>query len=156
MILGIGIAHAANWHLFAGFLLTSLGITLGITLDRLWQLRTARLFRSTFGPEKDLLIVYTDSPHWAPYIEENWLSRWHHRAVFFNRSKPWHRRQLEARLWRAATHYRDHTPVAILVGKTGRLLVFPFFQPFRDSKHGRKHALEKAEATLKAALEKNS
>ena len=121
-------------------------------IARFTRVRVARRFRVAFGPTKDLLIVYTDSPHWAAYIEQNWLSRWGDRAVVLNRSRPWKADQPEAKLWRATTGWREHTPVAIVIPRDGRILVVRFFQAFRDHKHGHPKALRDAEERLVAAL----
>ena len=112
----------------------------------------ARRFRSTFGASKDLLIVYTDSPHWGSYIEENWLPRWGERAVILNRSRPWRPDEPAAKLWLVATGGRNHTPVAIVIPSSGKLVAIPFFAAFRDAKHGKPKALHEAEARLTAAM----
>jgi hypothetical protein len=89
----------------------------------LWQryqsVSLVRAFRRTFGVEKDLLLVYTESPHWQPYIEQHWLPRWEARMVLFNRSRPWSKDQVEARLWRSVHRYGEHTPLAIIIPRGG-------------------------------------
>lgn len=46
-----------------------------------WQeWRAVRRFRAAWEPRgKDLLLVYSNSPHWKAYVEERWLPRWGHR-----------------------------------------------------------------------------
>jgi hypothetical protein len=63
--------------------------------------------------------VYTESPHWQPYIEQHWLPRWEARMVLFNRSRPWSKDQVEARLWRSVHRYGEHTPLAIIIPRGG-------------------------------------
>src|SRR5919112_1517073 len=47
--------------------------------------RAVRAFRRTWGAQgKDLLIVYSNSPHWQRYVEEEWLPHWRDRAVILN------------------------------------------------------------------------
>jgi hypothetical protein len=106
-------------------------------------------FRGRYGPEgKDLLIVYSDSPHWGEYIETNWLPRWGDRAVVFNRSRPWKGGQLEARLWFAIAGSAEHTPVAIVVPSRGRPRIVRFWRAFRERKHGDDTSLRAAELEL--------
>jgi hypothetical protein len=114
--------------------------------------RVADDFRQRHGPGKDLLLVYTDSPHWRPYIEAHWLPRWGDRAVVLDRSRPWSPDQPEAVLWRSAAGFREHTPLAVVVPPRGPVRVVRFFLAFRDFKHGKDRRLRAAEAELEAAL----
>ena len=114
--------------------------------------RAAAAFEDQHGPGKDLLIVYSDSPHWGEYIEREWLRRWGHRAVVFNRSRPWSESQPEAQLWRAVAGTVEHTPVAIVVPRRGLPRVVRFFLAFRDFKHGKDRKLREAEARLERLL----
>ena len=115
--------------------------------------RLLREFRRKHGASgKDLLLVFTDSPHWRAYIEEHWLSKWSDRAVIFNRSQPWTHEQIEAQLWVNVAGDRDHTPLAIVVPPIGRATVVRFWKAFRDHKHGKDRALREAEKTLELAL----
>ena len=110
----------------------------------------AREFLSQF-PGKHLLVVYTDSPHWAPVIEREWLPRWTDEAVFFNRSRPWKAGQIEARLWRSARG-QEHTPLAIIVPPSGKVAAVRLFRAFRDHKHGKSSALRNAERAIQEGL----
>jgi hypothetical protein len=112
-----------------------------------------RQFRATHGAAgKDLLLIYTDSPHWQPYIEQQWLPRWSHRVVVLNRSRPWDRSELEARLWQSVGGLLEHTPVAIVIPSRGPAQVVRFFSAFRDLKHGKDAQLRAAERRLESAL----
>jgi len=111
-----------------------------------------RQFRSHYGSDgKDLLVVLTDSPHWRPYIEREWLSRWGTRAIVLNRSQPWSPSQPEAKLWNAFKGIEEHTPLAIVVPPNGKVGVFRFFKAFRDMKHGKDAKLREVERQLQAA-----
>jgi hypothetical protein len=45
-------------------------------------------FRREWHPKgKDLLLVYSNSPHWQLYVEEHWLPNWDRRAVVLNWSE---------------------------------------------------------------------
>jgi hypothetical protein len=102
---------------------------------------------------KDVVIVYTDSPHWKEHIETQWLPRWGHRAVVFDRSRPWKFDQPEARLWRAVAGSAEHTPVVIVVPPHGQVNVVRFWLAFRDFKHGKDRKLREAEARLAKLLD---
>lgn len=118
---------------------------------RLYRRLTAlRFLRAHRG--RDLLIVYTDSPHWKEHIETKWLARWPDRTVAFNRSRPWSGRQPEAALWRIVAGIAEHTPLAVLVLPGGKVRVIRFFQAFRDFKHGKEGKLRAAEHELEIAL----
>jgi hypothetical protein len=122
---------------------------------RSWWLRRRAVlqFREKYhGDGKDLLIVYSSSPHWQTLIEEEWIPRWAARAVVLNRSLPRTRGTPEEALWKAYTGDREHTPVAIVVKSRGEPVVVPFFLAFRDRKHGKHVALAEALASLEAVL----
>jgi hypothetical protein len=125
-------------------------IVVAIVRDR-WRLRgLVRNFRQATGG-KDMLVVYTASPHWQPRIESDWKRRWGHRAVFFNRSEPWSRDQPEAQLWAQMRGITQHTPLVLVATPKG-LTTVPFFLAFRDFKHGKEAALLEAEAEVDATL----
>jgi hypothetical protein len=112
-----------------------------------------RLFRARYSRSgRDLLIAYTDSPHWQPYIEERWLPQWGERAVLLNRSRPWDKGSPEARLWEAFKGLEEHTPLAIVVPPRGPVRIVRFFAAFREYKHGKEQRLRAAEHELELAL----
>lgn len=153
MVLVIGlVTYALGPLALNAFALGAFLLLLAYTGDHWHQRRLTRRFRSTFGPGKDLLVVYTASPEWLQHIETEWMPRWGSRAVFFNRSEPWNPAQLEARLWRRFGGHREHTPLAIVFPARGRPTVVRFFLAFRDRKHGKELALKAAEAELAGAL----
>ena len=134
-------------------LLLALALTYALLFAR-HRLAAVHRFRQRYGAEgKDLLIVYTASPHWQEYIEREWLPRWGARAVVLNRSKPWEGGSPEANLWFAYKTGRQHTPLAVVVPRRGRPRVVRFFNAFRDYKHGKDAPLRAAERQLEAALD---
>ncbi len=115
--------------------------------------RAIAAFRAAYRTTgKDVLVVYTDSPHWKEYIETRWLTRFGDRAISFDRSLPWHEDQVEARLWRAVAGPVEHTPVVIVVPARGKVQVVRFWLAFRDYKHGKDGRLREAEARLAEIL----
>jgi hypothetical protein len=119
-----------------------------------------RRFRRVHGSRgKDLLIVYSASPHWQRYIEEHWLPRWGDRAVVLD----WSGRSRwtavgaseappEVQLFRAVSGSREFNPLAVVVPLTGPISVVRFWRAFRDAKHGNEAALRAAEQRLEHTL----
>ena len=134
-----------------------LAVALVILLNRLWvrwQLRQAvTSFRRTHGPSgRDVLIVYSASPHWQDYIDSHWLTRWTDRAVVLNRSAPDWQDRPEAELWRRLAGRIEHTPVAIVVPQRGRPQIVRFYSAFKDYKHGKPATLHARERDLERVL----
>ena len=133
-------------------------IALAVAAVIVWRYVLARqraiaAFRAAYaGTGKDVVVVYTDSPHWKEYIETRWLPRWGDRAIAFDRSKPWREDQVEARLWRAVAGTAEHTPVVIVVPPRGKVQIVRFWLAFRDFKHGKDKRLREAEARLATIL----
>ena len=131
----------------------ALGVVILVDVARRWYRRLlGRRFRRTY-PGKDLLVVYTDSPLWKSHIESNWVARWSHRTVTLNRSHPWSRKGPEGALWLAVAGIVEHTPLAIVVPRRGKLRVIRFFTAFKDFKHGKDSRLRVAERELQNAME---
>ena len=110
-------------------------------------------FRRTYAVAgKDLLLVYSDSPHWKEYIETTWMPRWSDRMVILNRSKPWSEERVEVKLWRQEAGDLEHTPVVILVPPRGSTTIVRFWLAFRDYKHGKDSRLRDAEQRLREVI----
>ena len=149
-----------GWLLFSqpAARLVALGLLLVVLLTvmlRRWAVfRAVRSFRTTYGPVgKDLLFVYTASPHWQPYIETHWLPRWESRAVVLNRSMPGWQVRPGAALWRGLAGPVEHTPVAIVMPPAGAPRVVRFYSAFRDYKHGKAAQLLTKERDLQEYLD---
>ena len=128
-----------------------------VVLRRVRLARAIRAFRQAYAPVgKDLLIVYSASPHWQPYIEAQWLPQWGRRAVLLNRSAPDWKTRRETPLWRYMTGPTEHTPAAIVVPARGAPRLVRFYSAFKDHKHGRSRALQAKERELAEALESSS
>lgn len=151
----VAVVVAATGRAFPLVVLLALVVIALLGAERRWQQRRLlRKFRATFSDAgKDLLLVYTSSPNWEPYIATNWLPKWEARAVVLNRSKPWSRAQLEAVIWKSFAGFTEHTPVAIVLPARGPARVFKFWRAFRDFKHGKDQKLRATEAELQAALD---
>ena len=151
-------------------------IAVGLVWDRYREGALRRRFMRAHGPQSRGILVYSNSPNWQQYIETNWLPRIGNRLVILNWSERDHwsdRFPLEAQLARRIGE-REFNPAAIVLlpnatrsTLTGWLhairhldlvgMLSPgvpskeivrFFQPFKDFKHGKDHALRAAEARL--------
>ncbi len=132
------------------------GALLVYTLGQGWKWLVVRGFQRAWGRGgKDLLLVYSDSPHWREYIERTWIPKWGHRAVLLNWSERsrWQSRWPEVRLFHAFAGAQEFNPLGIVVPPTGRrVLVVRFWRAFRDHKHGNSIPLRKMEGELERAL----
>ena len=111
-------------------------------------------------PGKRGILVYSNSPNWQQYIEQNWLPRIGSQFVLLNwsnRSKWPVEAPFEARVFRRFAGDREFNPLAIifrarpigmLAPNTRNTVVIPFFQAFRDFRHGKGSLLHAKEAEL--------
>ena len=131
------------------------------------------------------LLVYSNSPHWQRYVEEQWLPRLADRVVVLNWSEraQWNRvHPFEAQMFRRFAGDREFNPLAViflarahhatfhawlraikegdvvgmLAPSSRDVKVIRFWQPFRDFKHGNDRALRQAESEMFAAIGGNS
>ena len=158
LCLGIAVGLALIWR---GLLLLVAFIAAGVlpvvAYDRWHKSQAVARFRKVWGTQgKDLLLVYSDSPHWRGYVEDTWLSRWGRRAVVLNWSErsTWgkHPPTAEVDLFRAFAGEREFNPLAIVVPPSGKVRVVRFWRAFRGQKHGKPELLKAAEAELQGHL----
>jgi len=115
-----------------------------------WWLRW-RWERSWARERKRILLVYSRSPNWQSYIEQNWLPRIGDSAVLLNWSEraSWSRAMgLEVRSFRYWAGSREFNPIAILFPAHGKVHAIRFWRAFRNFKHGKDAELRKAEEEL--------
>lgn len=142
--------------LLAGLML----LGLAYLFRRECEIVAAQNFRRKYSPAgKDLLLVYSTSPHWQRYVETEWLPKWGHRAVVLNWSerRQWQGSAPEVTLFRefvgGGGFSREYNPVAVIVPPRGRRVhIVRFWRAFRDYKHGRTRRLREAEAELERGL----
>lgn len=131
-----------------------LAVTAGYDWWRRAQLR--RAFVARWAPAgKDVLLVYSDSPHWQHYVETHWLPQLAARAVVLNWSErgTWpERHPLEAAVFRRWAGDREFNPIAIVLPARGPAKVVRFWRAFRDFKHGKPATLRAAERELAETL----
>jgi hypothetical protein len=132
------------------------------------------LVRKHWHPQgKNMLFVYSNSPNWKEYIEENILTKISGNAVIINwseRSKwDWTNKPLELRIfnhWTGVFRYihtgsgrnkwdgREFNPIAITFVPWWRVKVVRFWQAFKDYKHGKDKKLKELENQLFEILKK--
>ncbi len=131
-------------------------IAVGVAYDRWGRAKLQRAFTARWGQAgKDVLLVYSDSPHWKNYIETHWLPRLEARVVVLNWSDraSWaDRHPLEAAIFRRWAGDREFNPIAIVLPRHGPVKVVRFWRAFRDYKHGKVRSLRVAEQELAVAL----
>ena len=116
-------------------------------------------FRSRYASDgKYILFVYSESPNWQEYIEENIIPCIKTKAVLLNWSKrsEWKKRKpLEAK---ALLHWggdSEFNPMAIIFVSGWKVQTIRFYQAFKDFKHGKSKLLREKEEELYAYLEPN-
>ena len=133
-------------------LLALIGIVL-IPVAIVYIVRDVSL-RLTFGRAarqgKFILFVYSDSPNWKTYIEDNLLSRIQCHATVLNWSQ---RKRWDTTSWpvRAFEHWggrEDFNPLAVVFCGLTKVRVLRFYRAFQDFKHGKEAPLRKVESEL--------
>jgi len=91
-----------------------------------------------------VLFVYSNSPSWQDYCEREILPALPENAVVLNWSEraTWGR-SFPTRLFKAYAGNRQFNPIGLVFRPFKRPVIFRFWQPFREAKHGKPHALER-------------
>ena len=96
-----------------------------------------------------VLLVYSDSPIWQGYVEEEILDRLGESAVVLNWSERGRWRQTLAVLaFRYFGGHREFNPLAVVFRPFRVARQFRFYRPFREFKQGRPEAVEKMKREL--------
>ena len=95
-----------------------------------------------------VLFVYSNSPVWQSYIEDNILPRLPRGSVVLNWSerRRWRWWWLSAAAFRFFGGRREFNPLAVVVRPLRWGRTFRFWRAFRDAKHGNQAALRTIEA----------
>jgi hypothetical protein len=102
-----------------------------------------------WGPlGRSVLFVYSNSPVWQEYIEQNVLPRLPDNALVMNWSerRKWNRLTLGYLAFRFFGGSREFNPLAVIVQPLRWAKCFRFWKPFRDFKHGKPDSLAKLES----------
>jgi len=98
-----------------------------------------------------IILVYSRSPVWQEYVEDNWLPRLRDHAMVFNwsdRSSLTQRRSFAAWVFRHWAPRDNFNPMAIVFPRFRLAKRIGFYYAFRDWKHGKERALKEAESQL--------
>ena len=95
-----------------------------------------------------VLFVYSNSPVWQQYIEENILPRLPRHSVVLNWSerRHWSRWTLGYWAFYFFSGHREFNPLAVVVRPLRKSKVFRFWRAFRDFNHGSRGPLVRIEA----------
>ena len=105
-----------------------------------------------------ILLVYSRSPVWQPYIEANWLPRLGDKVVVLNWSdrQEWLRSNaLAARVFRHWKQRDNFNPMILMFWGVVRTRRIGLYHAFHDFKKGRQQSLRAAESKLFAFADGN-
>ena len=104
---------------------------------------------------RDILFVYSDSPIWQQYFEQNVLPAVGSRSVVLNWSdrKQWSY-SLPVALFRFFAGTREFNPLAIVFQPLAWPRRFRFYGPFKAFKHGRHQEVEDMRSQLLEILDR--
>jgi len=96
---------------------------------------------------KFVLFVYSDSPNWKLYIEQNILPHIQEHAIILNWSErsQWNRLSWTVQAFHHWGGSRDFNPIGIVFCSFDDVRVFRFFKAFHGLKRGKPDILEKVE-----------
>ena len=99
---------------------------------------------------KHVLLVYSDSPVWHAYIEENIIPRLPSSTITLNWSqrRTWRWYSLSVMVFRFVGGTREFNPMIIAFRPFRRAKTFRFWQAFKDYKHGNKATLQSLERDM--------
>lgn len=97
-----------------------------------------------------ILLVYSDSPDWKSFIENNWLRIIRPYSIVLNWSE---RKKWNSWSWpvQAFKHWgggKNFNPMAIVLAGGFKIKVIRFYEAFKDFKHGKEEPLRTAENQL--------
>lgn len=121
----------------------------GYVAKRTWLI--ARL-RAAWPSNKFVLLAYTQSELWAPFIKQSLLPQLGDTVVPVDRSEEsWKRKNaIEAKAVSFWGGRRAYNPIAIVIRDRWRVRVFRFYEAFQEFKHGRPRELEQLVAEFLA------
>jgi hypothetical protein len=103
---------------------------------------------------KDLLVVYSRSPHWMQYFEAGLIPLIEQRGQILNWSDrtTWPTLDLRTLAFRAFAGDRSFNPIVIVFRPLRWPERFRFFEAFKDHKHGKDQPLRELEERLERRL----
>jgi hypothetical protein len=103
---------------------------------------------------KDILVVYSRSPHWMEYFEPGLIPRLAQRSQVLNWSDRaiWSTLDTRTIVFRAFAGNRSFNPIVILFKPFRWPERFRFFEPFKHRKHGNDQPLRELEEQVAVRL----
>jgi hypothetical protein len=103
---------------------------------------------------KHILLVYSDSPVWRDYVEDNIIPRLPPSTIVLNWSRrcTWRWYSLPVMVFRFFGGTREFNPMVVVLRPFRRARRFRFWQAFKDYKHGNKTTLQSLERDMFACL----
>ena len=97
-----------------------------------------------------VIFVYSNSPIWQDYVEQNILPRLPNGSIVLNWSerKKWSRWRLATRVFFFFGGSKEFNPVGMVFRPFCWVETFRFWKPFIEHKHGKPAALKKVEEDL--------
>lgn len=130
-------------------ILVAIGILLAPVIAVFWVAHAmmsvwlASRLRAAWPSNKCVLLGYTQSPVWGPFIEQSLVPRLGDTVVSIDRSKETWKREhpVEARALSFWGGLRSYNPIAVVIRNPWRVRVFRFYKAFQQFKHGKPHEL---------------
>ena len=151
------VQHHRTWIRIIGWIVVValipvliLGLALAAIIYALWALLLRLLILVLWLPRGHrVLVIYSNSPNWKQYFEEQIVPRLGSRSVVLNWSErrrwPW---SLAACLFWYYRGEKAYNPLVVVIRPFGRASVFRFWPVLRDAKHGRPEPLQRLETEL--------
>lgn len=103
-----------------------------------------------------VLVVYSESPYWQEYFEQEMIPRLQGSAVVLNWSlrRKWRRISLAVRAFHLFGGQRNFNPMVVVFRPFRWARAFRFYKAFQDHKHGKIDGVRRVEAELFEYLER--
>lgn len=110
----------------------------------------SKFLKTTLAQKKFILFIYSNSPNWKSYVENNILPKIQDYTLLLNWSErnQWNKEEWMVRAFHYWGGQRDFCPMAIVFSNFTDVRIIRFYRPFLDYKHGKVKPLLKAEAQL--------
>lgn len=104
---------------------------------------------------KHVLFVYSNSPNWHDYIEQQILPRLPRKATILNWSErhTWQWPSLAVQAFYYFGGKAEHVPLAVIVRPFRATRTLRFYKPFKDYKHGKLTTLVRIEEDFFSTLD---
>tara|TARA_R110002096_G_scaffold435139_1_gene659482 strand:- start:1735 stop:2214 length:480 start_codon:yes stop_codon:yes gene_type:complete len=101
-------------------------------------------------PKKNILFIYSNSPNWKDYIDDNLLDKLQPSTIFLNWSERsnWNTSQLEVKVFKHWASDREFNPMAIVFEENSKVRTIRFYKAFKNRNHGDEKLLQLKEKEL--------